>query len=340
MAGLSFEQRRNDGPVAAGTVIVTGPTASGKSDVAVALAQRIGGEIVSLDAFAVYRRMDIGTAKPSREQRSAANHHMIDVVDPDCRYSVQRYLESAGRICGEIFGRNRTPILCGGTPRYLRAVLRGFDPGPPADQAFRAAVQTDVDRYGSEALHRRLVQVDPISASNIDSTDVRRMTRALEVSYLTGIPMSHHQTHHDRPSELPPRAAVWLRWPRPQLHDRINRRTAAMFDAGLVDEVRGLIAEPSPEPSCKPLAGLSQTAAQAVGYREVIEFLNNECSLAECRERVAAHTRQLARRQETWFRGMSELTPIDITANLIADNDSIRADKIADRIESLFQSAR
>lgn len=320
-------------PLAGQVIVLTGATASGKSDAAIQVAESIrstgwssghdGGEIVSLDALAVYRGMDIGTAKPDADARQRIPHHLIDVVDPDEEFSVAEYLRLAHRTVAEILARNRVPIFVGGTPMYLKAVLRGFDPGPPADPDFRAAVQRDVDTYGAEALHQRLCQVDPLSAHRIDPTDVRRMIRALEVAHATGTPISHRQTQFDRPaptrtftgaSEVTRRWATLghaLRWPRPVLHARINRRVDAMFERGLVDEVRQLRSR---------FGTLSRTAAQAVGYREVIEMLDetdgderpSDARITQCREEVAAHTRQLARRQETWFRSFDEIEFVDV----------------------------
>lgn len=315
-------------PLADRVIIIAGPTASGKSELSLSLAERIDGEIISLDALAVYRAMDIGTAKPSVHDRQRIEHHLIDVVDPDEEFSVVAFLRRAHQAVMEIVDRGRVPIFAGGTPMYLRAILRGFDAGPPADEAFRSAVQSDVERYGADALHRRLRQVDPLSAQRIDAGDVRRMTRALEVSYLTGRPISHRQIQHARPIHPQKTVATKLVWDRSVLHQRINDRTEAIFAAGLIDETRNVIERFT----------LSRTAAAAVGYREVIEMLerdNESCrqqyrpspdpkSLLRCKEEVAAHTRQLARRQETWFRSFEELLdlpgpwPIERQVEMIA----------------------
>lgn len=304
-------------PLADRVIIVAGPTASGKSELSLSLAQRIGGEIISLDALAVYREMDIGTAKPSRRDRDRIAHHLIDVVDPDQDFSVAMFLRLAHREVEQITARGRVPIFAGGTPMYLRAVLRGFDAGPPADHEFRASVEADVSRHGAGELHRRLRQVDPLSAHRIDPGDVRRMIRALEVSYLTGQPLSHRQIQHRHPTDLSRTVASNLAWDRSVLHDRINARTRSIFQAGLVDETRALIQK----------YRFSRTAAAAVGYREVIDMLQidddpDEKTLGQCEQAVAAHTRQLARRQETWFRSFAELTPI---AGELSIDDQVEA---------------
>ena len=296
-------------PLADRVVVLTGPTASGKSDVGVRWAESAGGEIVSVDSIAVYRDMDIGTAKPDEDTRRRVPHHLIDVVRPDQPFRVAAYLRLAHAAVAEIIARGRTPILVGGTPMYLKAILRGFDPGPPADGAFRAACAADVERYGNEALHRRLSDVDPVSAARIEPTDVRRMVRALEVSYLTGRPISHRQVQFEsnRPDPRSVRALA-IRRPRPELHRRINARTATMFEAGLVDEVRGVR---------RRYPDWTKSSREAVGYREVLAMLDrtadpSPADVAACRDEVATHTRQLAKRQETWIRGLPEIRPVDV----------------------------
>ncbi|NND95730.1 MAG: tRNA (adenosine(37)-N6)-dimethylallyltransferase MiaA [Pirellulaceae bacterium] len=303
-------------PLVDDAIVLTGPTASGKSAVAMELAERIDGEILSLDSIAVYRGMDIGTAKPSRSDRQRVVHHMIDVVDPSDDYSVARYLRTAHEIVADLRRRNRRAIFVGGTPMFLKAILRGFDPGPPADWQFRQAVEADVEKYGSEALHQRLRQVDPVAAHNIGVNDVRRMIRALEVARYTGQPISHRQTqfgHARKPDDC---LVFKMQVPRDQLHQRINQRVEAMFDQGLVNEVQSLIDK---------FQTLSRTATQAVGYREVIEWIKNGGDLELTKSEVAAHTRQLARRQETWLRSFSE-------AQALPAADPMDAKELADRI--------
>ncbi len=283
-------------------VVITGATASGKSDAAMKLARSMGGEIVSLDSIAVYRGMDIGTAKPLADDRAAVPHHLIDVVDPDEAFSVACYMRLAHAAVADIAARAKTPIFVGGTPMFLKGVLRGFDPGPPADWDFRASVESDLKAHGIEALRARLRQVDPLSEHRIDPGDSRRMIRALEVARHFGQPISHRQVHFDRPVPAEQCRVVAIRWPRPQLHARINARVDAMFAAGLVNEVRGLR---------ERYPSLSRTASQAVGYREVLDHLECKQGLAETIDAVKTHTRQMAKRQESWLRSFSEVRYVD-----------------------------
>ncbi|MGB7344020.1 MAG: tRNA (adenosine(37)-N6)-dimethylallyltransferase MiaA [Pirellulaceae bacterium] len=288
-------------PLVDDAIVLTGPTASGKSAVAIELALQIGGEIVSLDSVAVYRGMDIGSAKPSLDDRQRVPHHMIDVVDPDEEYSVACYLESARQTMADIKRRGKHAIFVGGTPMFLKGVLRGFDPGPPADWDFRKAVEADVEIHGVGALRDRLRQVDPVAAHRIGSNDVRRMIRALEVARSTGQPLTHRQSQFDRARSAEECRVFAMQVPRDQLHTRINARVDKMFDDGVVDEVRGLI---------ERYGTLSRTAAQGVGYRELITFVTEGGDLEMVKTEIAAHTRQLARRQETWFRSFSEIRPV------------------------------
>ena len=292
------------GPIEGDAVVLTGSTASGKSGVAMELAQRIGGEIISVDSIAVYRGMDIGTAKPSASDRQRVPHHLVDVACPSKDYSVANYLTAAWQAMAEIRRRGRIPMFVGGTPMYLKGLLYGFDPGPAADWDFRRAVEADLAEHGPEALHKRLWQVDPLSAHRLSPTDVRRVTRALEVAYLTGRPLSHRQTQFDQtPRSLEGRLFV-IHWPRAELHNRIEQRVGAMFQNGLVQEVRGLIEQ---------YGQLSRTAKIAVGYREVLALLEGKIDEQTAVQEVVAHTRQLARRQETWLRSLKGLEVLEVT---------------------------
>ncbi len=286
-------------PIDEDVIVITGPTASGKSSVALEVAERIGAEIISVDSIAVYRGMDIGTAKPNAAQRARVPHHLLDVASPADSYSVATFLADTWRAIDEIRGRGRAVMLVGGTPMYLKGLLHGFDPGPPADWEFRQAIEADLAAHGREALRQRLWQADPLTAHRLDPNDTRRMIRALEVVYLTGRPLSHRQTQFERLPTAPSGKRWTLHWPRPELHARIERRVAAMFSEGLVDEVRGLLAEHGE---------LSRTARIAVGYREVIDFLAGRLSESQMQAEVIAHSRQLARRQETWLRSLAGLT--------------------------------
>jgi tRNA dimethylallyltransferase len=290
-------------PLPAQAIILTGPTASGKSSVALAIADSLNAEIVSIDSIAVYRGMDIGTAKPSAADRAEVPHHLLDVVEPTDEFSVASYLQRAKDAAESILSRGKRPLFVGGTPMYLKGLLYGFDPGPPADWEFRRAVEADIAEYGIQALHDRLRQVDPLSAFKLPATDTRRITRALEVAFLTGVPLSHRQTQFENLSPESSPRLIAIAWPRELLHARIEARVETMFETGLVDEVASLL---------KMHRSLSRTAATAVGYREVIEHLTKGTPLPETKQRVLFHTRQLARRQETWFRSLPTLQTLPV----------------------------
>lgn len=308
-------------PLVDSAIVLTGPTASGKSSIAIALAERIGAEIISLDSIAVYRGMDIGTAKPSGADRQRIRHHMLDLVEANEEFSVACYLRDAHARVREIQQRGHPVIFAGGTPMFLKGVLRGFDPGPPADWEFRDAVESDVQQHGVEALRQRLRQVDPLAEHRIGANDTRRMIRALEVARYTGTRISHRQVQFDCRSDASHCNVFALAWPRDQLHARINKRVDQMFRVGLVDEVRSLL---------QRYGKLSRTASQAVGYREVLQWLASQTtSLERLVDDVAAHTRQLARRQETWFRSFSEIRPLNV-------REPLDASEIADRIVRLL----
>ncbi len=276
---------------------LSGPTAAGKTALALALARRIKAEIVSLDSMALYRGMDIGTAKPTLAERSEVPHHLIDVIEPHEEYSLARYLDEAHRAIEAIRGRGREVLFVGGTPLYLKGLLRGIFEGPPADWELRRALQARAERDGPGALHTRLAQVDPAAAERLHPNDQKRIIRALEVHAKTGRPISEMQRQFDvgRPAQ---QCRVFvLDWPREKICQRIDRRVEAMFAAGLVDEVRRLLDGPCP---------LNRTARQAVGYREVIDYVEGRCDLPETIALVQQHTRQMAKRQMTWFRSLSE----------------------------------
>ncbi len=281
---------------------LTGPTAAGKTSVGIEMAHLLNAEIISLDSMSVYRKMDIGTAKPTRDQLQAVPHHLIDILDPVDEFSVSSFVTLAHAKIREIRARDREVLFVGGTPMYLKAMLRGIYTGPPADWEFRAEVEQEARRVGIEALHARLSQVDPLSAAKLHQNDVRRIIRALEVYKVTGEPISHQQLQFEdgTPSE---RCRVFvLGWPRAALHERIDHRVARMFSAGLVEETRRLLEE---------FEALSRTASQAVGYREAIAYLRGEMTLDRAQARVRVRTHQFARRQETWFRSLCECRRVE-----------------------------
>ncbi len=300
-------------------LILTGPTACGKSALALDLCERIGGEVVALDSMTVYRGMDIGTAKPSRADRSRVPHHLLDVLDPWESLTVAGWLERAEAACVDISARGNRPIFVGGTPFYLKALLHGLFPGPPADEALRSTLEADAARDGVDALHARLAAVDAKTAARLHPNDVRRVVRALEIHALTGKPISALQTTWDTasfaesPEAAPPPAripAVKLELPREVLYDRINRRVTSMLEAGFLDEVRRL----------RELAQLlSREARQALGYRELLDYLDTGGDWDATVTLIRIHTRQFAKRQLTWFRHMPVCVPVDALAPDAAD---------------------
>jgi len=289
---------------------LTGPTASGKSRVALELADRIDAEIISVDSMAVYRGMDIGTAKPTSEQRARVPHHLIDLVEPTSEYSVSQFVVDAHAKADEVRSRGKKVLLVGGTPLYIKTLFCGMFLGPPADWEFRAAVEADVAEFGIESLRKRLQQVDPLSAFKILDGDVRRMTRALEVAKITGRPLSHWQNQFEQAQGPANCNCFALFWDRALLHDRVNRRVDDMFQRGLLEEVKALIDK---------FGTLGRTAAQAVGYKEPMEFLKGSVNQKQMVERVKAHTRQFVRRQEIWFRSMPSIQRIPIACELDLD---------------------
>jgi tRNA dimethylallyltransferase len=284
---------------------LTGPTAAGKTDVGVELARRLGAEVISLDSMAVYRGMDIGTAKPSVEQRAEVPHHLIDILEPTEEFSVSNFVEAAHKLIQSIRQSGREVLFVGGTPMYLKAMLRGLYTGPPADWEFRRQVEEEARQIGVTALHERLAQVDPLAAAQLHPNDVRRVIRALEVYKITGQPISHQQLQFEEGRPADQCRVFVMGWPRATLHHRIDQRVQGMFAAGLVDEVRGLLHR---------FGRLGRTASQAVGYREVITHLESGESLEATEKKVKARTHQFARRQETWFRSLSECRRIEQNA--------------------------
>jgi len=278
-----------------------GPTASGKSAYALELAQRLDGEIVSVDSALVYRGLDIGAAKPTREEQARAPHHLMDVREPWQPYSAAEFAVDAAAAIDAIVGRGKLPILAGGTGLYFRALLEGLASMPQADPALRDAITSEAAIRGWAALHGDLAEVDPQAARRIHATDAQRIQRALEVHRLSGRMISELQ--REAPLAKPHWKVLKLALAPPRrevLHARIEQRFDAMLAGGFLDEVRGLRA--LPELAAHP-APLQLPALRAVGYRQACEFLDGDCDAATFRERAIAATRQLAKRQFTWLRG-------------------------------------
>jgi len=267
-------------------LVILGPTASGKSALAHALAQQAGGEILSVDSMQVYRQMDIGTAKPTAAERTEVKHHLLDLVEPTESFTVARFVELAD----VVITRATSPLIAtGGTPLYYKALFEGLFDGPQAD----ASVRERLSALPNEQLHQQLSSVDPAAASRIHLNDSRRMIRALEVFELTGKPISSFQTDWAAQSLRHPTIFFGLSWDKEAINRRINARVKTMIAEGWVEETRELLSK---------YGQLSMTAAEATGYRELIDHLEGKCTLAEAIEQIKISTRQLARRQMKWFR--------------------------------------
>ncbi|MBJ6978405.1 tRNA (adenosine(37)-N6)-dimethylallyltransferase MiaA [Luteimonas sp. MC1895] len=284
-------------------IALMGPTASGKTALALDWAERFDGEIVSVDSALVYRGLDIGAAKPDAAEQARARHHMLDLRAPWETYSAADFARDARTAIDGIIARGRLPILAGGTGLYFRALLEGLAGMPAADAEVRAAIEAEARARGWPALHGELAGVDPAAAARIDRTDPQRIQRALEVWRISGRPISAWQRDAAATrARLPLRVLKLVVAPadRAVLHDRIARRFDAMLAAGFLDEVRALRALPALQAHPAPL---DLPAIRAVGYRQAWEYLDGQGSAAAFRERGIAATRQLAKRQGTWLRG-------------------------------------
>jgi tRNA dimethylallyltransferase len=285
---------------------IIGRTGCGKGAVGRELARRLGGQIVSVDSMKIYRRMDIGTAKPSAEARGEVVHHCIDLVEPSDSFSVAQYVEHADRAIAAIHAAGSVPLAVGGTSLYIKALSEGLFEGPAADQAVRAALHQRASDEGLAALHAELARIDPDAGGRIHPNDERRIVRALEVFQATGKPISQLQAQWDSGQSRYECVFLALRRDREDQARRINLRVKRMVEAGLRDEVAALLAEP---------AGLSYQAAQAVGYAEMIDHLAGRCSLDDAVERIKINTRQLAKKQRTWHRRFRDVQWFDVEAD-------------------------
>jgi len=297
-------------------IAVLGPTASGKSALALALAEEFGGEIVSCDSAAVYRGFDIGTDKIPQPERRGIPHHLVDVAEPTEVYTAARYARDAASAVREIQARGRLPVLAGGTGFYYRALTRGLFPGPGRDPRLRERLQIVERRRGAGFLHRMVARVDPGSAVRIQPRDIVRLVRALEVYFLTGRPLTAHFAETVSPLPGVRVVALLVQVAPAVLTDRIDRRVAGHFAGGLVEEVRGLLARGVP--STAPPFG-------SLGYRQVIEYLQGARDEAATRELIARETRHYARRQLIWFRKEPNLEPVSGPGELRAAIESAAA---------------
>ncbi|MCU0705262.1 MAG: tRNA (adenosine(37)-N6)-dimethylallyltransferase MiaA [Fimbriiglobus sp.] len=304
----------------ADAAILTGPTGSGKSAVALELAERLNAEIVCMDSMTLYRGMDIGTAKPTAAEQARVPHHLLDVLDPWESGSVAWWLERAAEACRQIRGRGRRPLFVGGTPFYLKAVRCGLFDAVAVDPAIRPRLEAEAEQLGPEALHRRLAAVDPKAAARLHPNDVRRVVRALEVFEGTGRPISDHQQTWESPPEVGLRIpCAYLDWPRDELYRRIDARVGAMLDAGWAEEADRLRLLPRP---------LSKEASAALGYRELLSRPAGSAVSEAMADGIRLRTRQFAKRQLTWFRNLAQCSAIDPRqADLLLELERILASR-------------
>ena len=283
--------------------LLIGCTAGGKGRVGLEIARRFGGEIVSVDSMKVYRRMDIGTAKPSPEARGEIPHHLIDVVEPSESFSLARYLEQAGEAFRDIAGRGKPILAVGGTMLYVQGLTTGIFEGPRADEAFRRGLRARARREGTAVLHGELARMDPEAADRIHPNDLRRIERGLEVLHVTGVPISRLQTQWTEPECPYDCRLVALRRAKDATNRRINGRVKRMIEDGLVEEVRSLSAEPG---------GIGPQAAQAVGYAELLHHLAGDMTLEDAVEQIKINSRRLGKHQRTWMRRLPNVHWVDV----------------------------
>jgi tRNA dimethylallyltransferase len=297
-------QHSQDRPAA---ILLMGPTASGKTGVALELARRFPVEIVSVDSALVYRHMDIGTAKPGLDIRGEVRHHLIDIIDPTENYSAALFCDDALEVMRDIVARGRVPLLTGGTLLYFKALREGLSDLPAANEDTRMVIDAMAADVGWPAIHRELERIDPLTAQRLDPNDSQRIQRAMEIFYLTGKPMSE-LIATGKPAELPYRLISLALVPgeRSVLHQRVARRFELMLELGLINEVRELRENYDLKPDLPSM--------RCVGYRQVWQYLDGEYGLGALREKAVAATRQLAKRQLTWLRATKDIREFDCLA--------------------------
>lgn len=298
-------------------VVLVGPTAVGKTACAIQLALRLHGEIVTADSMQIYKGMDIGTDKPTVEERQGVPHHLIDVVTPDKKFNVAMYRDAAQQTIARIHERGKLPIVSGGTGLYIRAILQEFlFPDKGSDAELRKKLQREAEQFGAQYLHDQLASVDSTSAKRIHPNDVRRVIRALEVYHTTGKTITEHIKQAKPQQERYNAVRIGLTRPRKQLYERINNRVDALIARGLVEEVKQLYAQYEFE----------KTALQGLGYKEIIAYLRGEYSLQEAITTLKQKTRRYAKRQLTWFRRDPHIRWFD--ANTYATPDALTDDLV------------
>lgn len=288
-------------------IAVVGPTASGKTRLAIDIAKAVGGEIVSADSMQIYKYMDIGSAKPTAEEQSEVKHHLIDFLEPDAEFSVADYTEAAHDTIADIAARGKMPVMCGGTGLYINSVINDITFGETeTDYEMRAELQKYADENGNEALVNMLAEFDPVSAERLHPNNVRRVIRAIEFYKLTGQTISEHQDLTKQADGRYSPTMFCIAWDREELYGRINKRVDIMLKEGLVEEVRRL-------------ADMGYTKAlnsmKAIGYKELIDYFNGECTYEEAVELIKQSSRRYAKRQLTWFRRDERIHWLDAKDN-------------------------
>ncbi len=297
-------------------ILILGVTASGKARLAFDLARCLNAEIVSIDSMKVYRRMNIGTAKPSPDARRRVRHHLIDIVEPSDYFSVAAFLDAALDAIHRITAAKKPLVAVGGTALYIKALLYGLFQGPGADEQLRQNLRAQARTEGLKALYNELTRIDPVAADRIYPNDERRIIRAIEVYRLTGRPISSFQKQFDAQKTVHNWKMIGLRRERHDASRRINSRTKKMIAEGLVDEVKSLLAEEKP---------LSKQASSAIGYAEIIEYLAGRITLQDATELIKKNTRRLAKNQRTWFKTFSDVRWLDLTPEEPPEEISTRA---------------
>jgi len=285
-------------------VVIVGPTAVGKTRLSIELAKALDGEIVSADSMQIYRYMDIGTAKPTLEERQGITHHMMDIIDPDQEFSVAEYQRLATRAIDDIHSRNKLPIVVGGTGLYVKSLLYPMNFTDACyDPEFRKELQHQAETMGKEYLHRKLQDVDPKTAARLHPNDVRRVIRALEVFHLTGKPMSEYNQGLEKMDYKYNVAMIVLTMDRAKLYERINQRVDEMMENGLLDEVKQMVSKGYTK---------DMISMQGLGYKELMEYLQGNVSLEDAIYILKRETRRYAKRQLTWFRAQKDVVWVDV----------------------------
>jgi len=304
-------------------ILILGVTASGKGRLAFHLAKQIGAEIISIDSMKVYRRMDIGTAKPPKEARAAVKYHLIDIVEPSDSFSVGMFLEHSSSATEQIKHRNSPIVAVGGTALYIKSLLYGLFEGPGTNQKIRSELQQRAKNEGLEQLYRELEKVDSLAAENIHPNDAKRIIRALEVHKITGEPISSLQQQWKR-NTTHNWTIIGLRGDKTDTNHRINSRVKKMIATGLVDEVKSLLAEDKP---------LSKQARCAIGYAEIIDYLNGRITLEDATELIKKNSRHLAKNQRTWFKTFENVNWLDTKPEEPVEKNLTRAITLLNSIE-------